>query len=243
MCVDDPRAVLRRGPVVRRLLADHRRRGHRPAARRRRLRRGRSSGRSRRRGSHERPSGRADPQVEIAVGGGDTARATSNWSPAPRAWCSSSTAAAAAASVRATGRSPGTCSPAGSATLLFDLLSEDEERIDEFTRELRFDIPLLTERVIGVTEWLQAAARDAGTGDRLLRSQHRRGGRPAGGRALRRPPGGREGRGVAGRPARPGHGSPAPGDGPHAADRRRRGPGGHRDEPAGLRRDSPRPRS
>ncbi len=45
---------------------------------------------------------------------------------------------------------------AGLSTLLFDLLSEEEERIDEYTRELRFDIPLLTERVIGVTEWLQA---------------------------------------------------------------------------------------
>ena len=41
------------------------------------------------------------------------------------------------------------------STLLFDLLSEDEERIDEVTRELRFDIALLTERVIGVTGWLR----------------------------------------------------------------------------------------
>lgn len=45
---------------------------------------------------------------------------------------------------------------AGLSTLLFDLLSEDEERIDEYTRELRFDIPLLTERVVGVSEWLRA---------------------------------------------------------------------------------------
>ena len=44
---------------------------------------------------------------------------------------------------------------AGLSTLLFDLLSEDEERIDEITRELRFDIGLLTDRVIGVTDWLQ----------------------------------------------------------------------------------------
>ena len=50
----------------------------------------------------------------------------------------------------------------GLATLLFDLLSEEEERIDEYTRELRFDIPLLTERVIGVTEWLR---RQPGTDD------------------------------------------------------------------------------
>jgi dienelactone hydrolase len=45
---------------------------------------------------------------------------------------------------------------AGLATLLFDLLSESEERIDQLTRELRFDIPLLTKRVVGVTEWLRA---------------------------------------------------------------------------------------
>jgi putative phosphoribosyl transferase len=43
----------------------------------------------------------------------------------------------------------------GLATLLFDLLSEDEERVDEITRELRFDIGLLTDRVIGVTGWLR----------------------------------------------------------------------------------------
>ena len=43
----------------------------------------------------------------------------------------------------------------GLSTLLFDLLSEDEERIDEITRELRFDIGLLTDRVIGVTDWLR----------------------------------------------------------------------------------------
>jgi putative phosphoribosyl transferase len=41
------------------------------------------------------------------------------------------------------------------STLLFDLLSPQEERIDQFTGELRFDIALLTERVIGVTSWLR----------------------------------------------------------------------------------------
>jgi putative phosphoribosyl transferase len=50
----------------------------------------------------------------------------------------------------------------GLSTLLFDLLSQDEERIDEYSRELRFDIPLLTGRVIGVTEWLR---REPGTRD------------------------------------------------------------------------------
>src|SRR3712207_8155480 len=37
---------------------------------------------------------------------------------------------------------------AGLGTLLFDLLTEDEEVIDEQTRRLRFDIGLLTDRLI-----------------------------------------------------------------------------------------------
>ncbi len=41
-------------------------------------------------------------------------------------------------------------------TLLFDLLSAEEERIDRYTAELRFDIGLLTDRVIEVTAWLRA---------------------------------------------------------------------------------------
>lgn len=40
------------------------------------------------------------------------------------------------------------------ATLLFDLLSAEEERADNITRELRFNIPLLAERLLGATEWL-----------------------------------------------------------------------------------------
>jgi putative phosphoribosyl transferase len=39
-------------------------------------------------------------------------------------------------------------------TLLFDLLTEKEEQIDEQTRHLRFDIILLANRLIGVTDWL-----------------------------------------------------------------------------------------
>jgi dienelactone hydrolase len=42
---------------------------------------------------------------------------------------------------------------AGIATLLFDLLTEKEEEIDELTAELRFDIPLLTDRLVAATEW------------------------------------------------------------------------------------------
>jgi putative phosphoribosyl transferase len=39
-------------------------------------------------------------------------------------------------------------------TLLFDLLTEDEELIDEQTRHLRFDIGLLANRLTGATDWL-----------------------------------------------------------------------------------------
>ncbi len=42
---------------------------------------------------------------------------------------------------------------AGLATLLVDLLTAEEEQIDSLTAELRFDIPLLTERLNGVTAW------------------------------------------------------------------------------------------
>ncbi len=43
---------------------------------------------------------------------------------------------------------------AGLATLLFDLLTADEEEIDNRTRELRFNIPLLSERLISTTDWV-----------------------------------------------------------------------------------------
>jgi putative phosphoribosyl transferase len=42
----------------------------------------------------------------------------------------------------------------GMATLLMDLLSAEEEAIDARTRELRFDIELLAERLVGAIEWL-----------------------------------------------------------------------------------------
>jgi pimeloyl-ACP methyl ester carboxylesterase len=43
---------------------------------------------------------------------------------------------------------------AGFGTLLFDLLTEDEETIDEQTAHLRFDIKLLANRLAGATDWL-----------------------------------------------------------------------------------------
>jgi dienelactone hydrolase len=46
---------------------------------------------------------------------------------------------------------------AGLGTLLFDLLSDEEEAVDARTAELRFDIPLLAERLLGATRWVEAA--------------------------------------------------------------------------------------
>jgi putative phosphoribosyl transferase len=43
---------------------------------------------------------------------------------------------------------------AGVGSLLFDLLTREEESVDVFTRHLRFDIELLTARLIEATRWL-----------------------------------------------------------------------------------------
>lgn len=43
---------------------------------------------------------------------------------------------------------------AGLATVLADLLTPAEEAVDERTRHLRFDIGLLANRLVGVTDWL-----------------------------------------------------------------------------------------
>jgi dienelactone hydrolase len=51
-----------------------------------------------------------------------------------------------------------TLNEAGLATLLFDLLTEEENEIDLRTRELRFDIDLLTERLVGAIDWLVESA-------------------------------------------------------------------------------------
>ncbi|MFA5923307.1 MAG: alpha/beta family hydrolase [Methylococcaceae bacterium] len=51
---------------------------------------------------------------------------------------------------------------AGVATLLFDLLTPEEEDIDLRTRELRFDIDLLTGRLIGVIDWVSRNEATAG---------------------------------------------------------------------------------
>ena len=44
----------------------------------------------------------------------------------------------------------------GFATLLLDLLTPDEESLDQRTGEYRFDIDLLGRRVVGATDWVRA---------------------------------------------------------------------------------------
>jgi len=46
-----------------------------------------------------------------------------------------------------------TLNKAGLATLLFDLLTPEEESVDLYTREHRFDIGLLAERLVYATKW------------------------------------------------------------------------------------------
>jgi putative phosphoribosyl transferase len=45
----------------------------------------------------------------------------------------------------------------GFGTLLLDLLTRDEERVDAMTRQLRFDIQLLASRLIAATDWVTHA--------------------------------------------------------------------------------------
>ena len=48
-------------------------------------------------------------------------------------------------------------------TLLFDLLTVEEEREDESDGHLRFDIPLLARRLVAVTDWVRTSKVLAGT--------------------------------------------------------------------------------
>ncbi len=48
----------------------------------------------------------------------------------------------------------GALQSAGFGTLLLDLLTPEEESVDERTREYRFDIDMLGERVIGAIDWI-----------------------------------------------------------------------------------------
>ncbi len=42
------------------------------------------------------------------------------------------------------------------ATLLIDLLTMEEEKVDDVTRHLRFDIPLLAKRLVAIIDWLKS---------------------------------------------------------------------------------------
>jgi dienelactone hydrolase len=54
----------------------------------------------------------------------------------------------------------------GLGTLLVDLLTSEEESVDQYTRYLRFDIELLAMRLLGATDWLrqQPETRDLAIG-------------------------------------------------------------------------------
>ncbi len=56
------------------------------------------------------------------------------------------------------------------ATLLIDLLTEEEERVDLVTRELRFDIELLAGRMVGIIDWLSIDPETMGLGIGLFGS-------------------------------------------------------------------------
>jgi pimeloyl-ACP methyl ester carboxylesterase len=49
----------------------------------------------------------------------------------------------------------------GIGTLLFDLLTAEEHRVDERTAEHRFNIPLLTRRLVRAVDWARSDARTA----------------------------------------------------------------------------------
>jgi dienelactone hydrolase len=51
---------------------------------------------------------------------------------------------------------------AGLGTLLFDLLTAEEERVDRYTREHRFDIPLLSRRLERAVHWLSGEPEASG---------------------------------------------------------------------------------
>ena len=56
----------------------------------------------------------------------------------------------------------------GISTLLIDLLTEREEIKDDVTREYRFNIPLLADRLISVTDWVLNQDNDLKSVNRLL---------------------------------------------------------------------------
>ena len=61
--------------------------------------------------------------------------------------------------------------------LLFDLLTREEEVIDNYTREFRFDINLLARRLVAATNWLARENETSRLRPGYFRGEHR--GRPA----------------------------------------------------------------
>ena len=53
-----------------------------------------------------------------------------------------------------------TLNDAGLETVLLDLLTPEEDRVDAFTREHRFDIPMLGRRVAGAVGWASSREND-----------------------------------------------------------------------------------
>ncbi len=58
----------------------------------------------------------------------------------------------------------GELNSAGLATVLADLLTAEEERVDSRTGQLRFDISLLSARMVALTDWLAGHGPTAGLG-------------------------------------------------------------------------------
>jgi putative phosphoribosyl transferase len=52
----------------------------------------------------------------------------------------------------------GLMNKAGIATLLIDLLTEEEESVDEYTGQFRFDVDMLADRLVDSTQWLKSRA-------------------------------------------------------------------------------------
>ena len=79
------------------------------------------------------------------------------------------------------------CNRAGFATLLFDLLTAAEERVDRPHRELRFDIRLLAERLLAAVDAVVERPDTSRAPPRNVRREHRSGGRAGRGGGRDRP--------------------------------------------------------
>ena len=157
------------------------------------------------------PPGRSEEVVPVA--GGCDWPGSSPCPTAPRDSSCSRMAAAARGTARATGTSPASLNDAGLGTLLFDLLTVEEE----LDRGNVFDIELLAGACSRSPAGC-APSRASAAPHRLLRRQHRRRGRAV---RRRRPRRGRRRRGIPRRPARPRRPAAGRGPRPDAAHRRR----------------------